>query len=108
MRGKLFQSLWQMHETCPACGIVYEREQGYFMNAIFFGYILSFLAMLPFNVVLYVREVAPIWFLVGNLVLLTLLSPLVFRYSRALWLHIDEVLDPHQAPIPDPENEGTP
>lgn len=98
--GKLFSGLWQMHEHCPVCHIKYEREQGYFMNAIFFGYILGFLAILPLNVLLYIREAPPIWFLIGTLLSLILLSPLIFRYSRALWMHIDEMLDPRPDPLP--------
>lgn len=94
LRGPIFHGLLQMHENCPECGIVYEREQGYFMNAIFFGYILGFMAILPLNVALYIVEAPPIYFLIGTLLLLTLISPLVFRYSRALWMHLDEMLDP--------------
>lgn len=100
LRGKIFSGLWQMRETCDVCHIQFEREQGYFMNAIFFGYILGFLAILPLNIVLYIREVAPIWFLVGTLLSLVLLSPLIFRYSRAMWMHIDEMLDPRPEPVP--------
>ena len=94
-RGKLFKSVWQMHESCPICGIKYEREQGYFMNAIFFGYILGFIAILPVNALLFFYDVAPIWFLVSTLLVLTILSPLIFRYSRAIWMHLDAMLDPH-------------
>lgn len=94
LRGKLFQGLWQMPERCSVCGTEYEREQGYFMNAIFFGYVLGFIAILPLNIFLYVREAPPIWFLIGTLLLLTLLSPILFRYSRALWMYLDERLDP--------------
>lgn len=92
--GRVFHGVWQMYDHCPVCGIAYEREQGYFMNAIFFGYVIGFLAILPINVFLYLREAPPIWFLVGTILTLTLLSPLVFRYSRALWMHLDEMLDP--------------
>lgn len=98
-RGEIFKSLWQMHETCPVCGLRYEREQGYFMNAIFFGYILGFLAILPVTIILFLYDVAPIWFLVSTLLVLTLLSPLIFRYSRALWMHLDMMLDPHRPEV---------
>jgi len=27
-----------MHERCPACGLVLEREQGYFVGAIYVNY----------------------------------------------------------------------
>lgn len=94
LRGPIFHSLLQMHANCPNCGIVYEREQGYFMNAIFFGYVLGFLAILPLNALFFILRVDPWVLLFGNLALLTLLSPFIFRYSRALWMHLDEVLDP--------------
>lgn len=102
-KGAVFYGVWQMHERCAVCGIVYEREQGFFMNAIFFGYVLGFLAILPLNIVLYIYEARPIWFLIGTIALLTLISPLVFRYSRALWMHLDEMMDPREdAPDPEP------
>ena len=97
-RGKIFSGLWQMREKCAVCHIQFEREQGYFMNAIFFGYILGFVAILPLNVLLYIREAPPVLFLVSTLLSLALLSPLIFRYSRAMWMHIDEMLDPRPDP----------
>lgn len=99
LRGPIFYGLWKMHDQCPRCGIVYEREQGFFMNAIFFGYILGFLAILPLNILLYIYEAPPVWFLVGTILLLTLISPLVLRYSRALWMHLDEMMDPRPEPL---------
>ena len=96
MRGRIFHGVWQMYDHCSVCNIVYERETGFFMNAIFFGYILGFLAILPLNVLLYIYEAPPIWFLISTLLLLTLISPLVFRFSRALWMHLDEMLDPRE------------
>ena len=85
-----------MYPHCSVCGILYEREPGFFMNAIFFGYVLGFLLVLPLNVLLYIYEAPPVWFLIGTLLVLTLLSPLLFRYSRALWMHLDEMLDPRK------------
>lgn len=102
-RGPIFSGLFGMHQRCAICGIVYERETGYFMNAIFFGYIFGFLIILPLNVYLYVIEAPLFWFGAGTLLALTLLSPLVFRYSRAVWMHLDEMLDPRPDPIPETE-----
>lgn len=99
-QGAIFSGVWQMHNNCSVCGIVYEREQGFFMNAIFFGYIIGFVAILPLNIVLYIYEAPPIWFLAGTLLLLTLLSPLIFRYSRVLWMHLDEMMDPRPHNLP--------
>lgn len=102
-RSALFSGLWRMHTHCQVCGITYERETGYFMNAIFFGYLLGFLVILPLNVLLYAIEAPLFWFGFGTLAALTLLSPLIFRYSRAIWMHLDEMLDPRPEPIPDLE-----
>lgn len=106
-QGPIFHGVWQMHTECPVCGIRYEREQGFFMNAIFFGYIIGFVAILPLNILLYIYEAPPIWFLIGTLLLLTVLSPLIFRYSRALWMHLDEMLDPRPNGVSPPPSKGS-
>lgn len=98
LKGEVFYTLWKMHTHCPVCGIEYEREQGYFMMAIFFGYILGFLAILPFCIILYLNEAPIIWYFIVSITILTLLSPFIFRYSRVLWMHVDELLDPRQTP----------
>ena len=84
----------KMYENCPICGIEYEREHGFFMMAIFFGYILGFIAAVPFLIALFLMD-APImaYFVVSAIILLPL-SPFIFRYSRVLWLHFDEIMDP--------------
>lgn len=97
-RGPIFAGIWQMNARCPVCGVVYERETGYYMNAIFFGYVLGFLLILPLNVLLYYYKAPLFWFGVGTLALLVLASPLIFRYSRALWMHLDEMIDPRSEP----------
>ena len=30
-----------MYESCPVCGLKYEREPGYFLGAMYFSYMLS-------------------------------------------------------------------
>lgn len=84
----------KMHETCPVCGIEYEREHGFFMMSIFIGYVLGFIAAVPFLIILFLLN-APIYayFLVSAIILFPL-APLIFRYSRVIWLHLDELMDP--------------
>lgn len=105
LQGRVFHGLFQMYERCDVCGIQFEREHGFFMNAIFMGYIIGFIAILPVNIALYIYEAPPIWFLISTVVLLTLISPFVFRYSRAIWMHVDEMIDPRddsaEAPAPE-------
>ena len=42
---------------------------------------LGFIAILPLNVLLYVTDAHLIWFAIGTLATLTLLAPVIFRYS---------------------------
>ncbi|MCB8918501.1 MAG: DUF983 domain-containing protein [Ardenticatenaceae bacterium] len=100
LRGPIFHGVWRMHPNCPVCGAKYEREEGYFMMAIFFGYILGFVAILPFAIWLYLVGAALPWYFFVSLTVLLILSPLIFRYSRAIWMHLDELLDPRRPPKP--------
>ena len=40
-RGPLWRSYLAMYERCPQCNLKYEREQGYFLGAMYFSYLLS-------------------------------------------------------------------
>lgn len=94
LEGRVFRSLLGMHQDCPRCGIHYEREHGYFLNAMFFAYAIGFVIVAPTALVLYLRGVPMLWFTVIMSAELLLLWPFIFRYSRVLWMHADQLLDP--------------
>lgn len=95
-QGNIFQGLWRMNETCPECGIRFEREQGYWMVSVFLGYVLYGVVLIPLTLALYFQQVpANISFpLVGVIVVLMALP--VFIYARVIWLYLDELLDPRE------------
>lgn len=98
LEGKVFKSLLGMHAYCPACGVKYERETGYFLNAMFVAYSLGILVLIPTTVLLVLWN-APLAVTVAVLILQTaLIWPLLFRYSRVLWMHADQVMDPRPRP----------
>ena len=79
-----------MHESCAACGLRYEREQGYFVGAIYVNY--------AFTIALVVAVVLGLDWTVGltlpeqlvlGVALCVLIPLLFFRYSRSLWLSLD-------------------
>lgn len=84
-----------MRTTCPVCDIPFEREAGYFLMAIFIAYAIE-LALLAPVLVWLARSDAPLP-LTAAVVMgaLLVLAPLGFRWSRILWLHIDDRLHPH-------------
>lgn len=79
-----------MHESCAICGLRYEREQGYFVGAIYINYAVT-VAVAAGTVLLLDNAIG--LSLVQQLLLgvaLAALVPLVFfRYSRSLWLSVD-------------------
>jgi len=86
---RLYRGWFAMHERCAACGYRYEREQGYFIGAIYINYAAT-IAVAAGGVILLDDLVG--LSLRTQLVLgiaLAALVPLVFfRYSRSLWLAV--------------------
>jgi uncharacterized protein (DUF983 family) len=88
--GKVFDGWFSMRETCDACGLKYEREQGYFVGAIYLNYAVTAVVCLgaawPIATWLHLSP----WGEVGVASSFIALVPLVFfRYSKSLWLGID-------------------
>lgn len=91
----MFRTPMRMYEDCPQCGIHFEREDGYFMMAVFVGYVMSFFIAVPAVVILYYTIGSSIWgYLIGATIALLLASPLIFHYARVVWMFIDQLLDP--------------
>jgi hypothetical protein len=92
----MFRTVLAMNDPCPVCGLVFEREPGYFLGAMYFSYFMA------------VGITAPLFFLgtwlwpqchqmliaLGALLLYLPLVPFVFRYSRVMWIHYDRLLAP--------------
>jgi hypothetical protein len=84
-----------MHAACPTCGYVFEREPGFFVGAMYVSYALAipvYLALAGF-----LRLLLPGW---SDLAILALAlplfvptAPLLFRYSRVIWMHLDRAVD---------------
>lgn len=86
-----------MNAQCPQCGLVFEREPGYFTGAMVVSYLIA--------VAVYGGLVLLLWTLPGWRVELALLVgsalflftvPAIFRYSRVIWMHFDRVVDPER------------
>ncbi len=92
-RTPLFQGRFTMHERCAACGLRYEREQGYFVGAIYINYALTVAAAA--GTVFAIEAVVGLT-LAQELTLAVALAALVplvfFRYARSLWLSLDYLL----------------
>jgi uncharacterized protein (DUF983 family) len=84
-----------MNDQCPSCGLRFLRETGYFLGAMYISYGLGVLTILPVAVILATLVEWPLWAVLTVAVVQTLiLMPIFFRYSRIIWLHVDQAIDP--------------
>jgi uncharacterized protein (DUF983 family) len=92
LHGKVFSGWITMRATCPECGHRFEREPGYFLGAMYASYFLAIPVLLVMTLLIY-WLVLPSWS-PENVVLVALVpflfvAPLVYRYSRIIWMHFD-------------------
>jgi hypothetical protein len=78
-----------MNDTCPVCGWRFEREPGYFTGAMYASYMIGFAIVLPVWFVMLIAGASFAWIMGVVLALLALGFPVMFRYSRLLWMHFD-------------------
>ena len=94
-RSALFTGLVRMAPRCEVCGLVFERETGYFIGAIYINYGLTVgLALVGYFLLEAWLAPSPGW-QAGVWGTFAVLFPLwSFRYSKALWLALDHLVDP--------------
>jgi hypothetical protein len=61
---------------------------------MFAAYGLGFLVLIPVSIYLAIRQVSVTTFSLVTIAQVVILWPLIFRYSRVIWLHVDQVRDP--------------
>ena len=95
LEGKLWSAFLTMHVRCPKCGLEFEREPGYFTGAMVVSYVLAVpvLGLMVIGLMTLGGLDALPALLIGDAVYLALV-PFIFRYSRAVWLHFDWMIDP--------------
>ena len=81
---------YEMDENCQCCGLRFQIEPGFYFGAMYFSY--------AFVVAIVIIESAIIYFLfndpqmgvytISSIASVVLLLPLLFRYSRVLFLHL--------------------
>jgi hypothetical protein len=84
-----------MYECCPVCDLKFEREEGYFLGAMYISYGLALGTIALIAVLLWAATGWPItkdsiW----AVVLFLPLAPSVSLLSRVLWLYLDHAIDP--------------
>jgi hypothetical protein len=84
-----------MRERCPVCDLKFEREQGYFLGAMYIGYALALAMIAMFGVLLWTIAAWPFQKTVIAAVLLFLpFAPVLTFMARVLWIYLDQTIDP--------------
>ncbi|HTS10715.1 MAG TPA: DUF983 domain-containing protein [Candidatus Limnocylindrales bacterium] len=94
-RYSIFRGFPAMRETCPLCGLKFEREQGYFVGAMIIDYAvgLAIAAVIGYVLWYFTRWSVEKTAIVAFLIFLPA-TPTVVRFGRVLWIWLDRALDP--------------
>jgi hypothetical protein len=92
----MFRSAFTMNDPCPECGLIFQREEGYFLGAMYTSYILSAAIVVPAYLLIstWRPHLAGISLAFGVFVLYLPLVPLVWRYSRVMWIFFERAVCP--------------
>src|SRR5262245_28665270 len=47
LEGRLFRDWRTMNDPCPVCGLIFQREEGYFLGAMYASFVLSAALVVP-------------------------------------------------------------
>lgn len=94
--GRIFRGAFAMNDPCPVCGLLFQREAGYFLGAMYISYGIAvvILTTLFFTAAALLSNWNYELALVLAMVVYILFVPVVFRYSRVLWIYFDRSRGP--------------
>lgn len=87
----IFRGRFEMNDPCPQCGLLFQREEGYFLGAMYVSYPLASIFLIAFYYLC--RVWLPVWndYVIATVAFLVYvpLVPAVFRYSRIIWIYFE-------------------
>jgi uncharacterized protein (DUF983 family) len=112
--GILFMGWFRMRSRCDWCGLVYEREPGFFLGSVYVNYGLTALMVtIAYVAMIATNSATPDQLLAGLTVFCLVFPVWFFRYARSLWLGFDYYWDPREEDsdrdsrtLPSPKEEG--
>lgn len=89
----IFAGYFALRETCPTCGVRFEREEGYFLGGYALNLVVSELLGLGLALFLIfgtlLRDADLIWQEAIAVALAVAVPILLFPYSRTVWMAMD-------------------
>jgi uncharacterized protein (DUF983 family) len=96
-RSSIFRGFPKMNECCAVCDLKFEREQGYFLGAMYISYLLALMTIAGLAIVLWfcfrwsIQKTA-VW----AVVLFVPIAPTLTLLSRVMWIYLDQAVDPER------------
>jgi uncharacterized protein (DUF983 family) len=90
-RGAVYRTLFDMYPRCPACGVLFEREPGYFVGSMYVSYLYSAVILGLFSTIAWLiwPDLDLGWLVAIALIPFLPLTPLIQQYARILWMYVD-------------------
>jgi len=93
----LFRGAFAMNERCAVCHLVFEREPGYWIGAIYINYAVTASLMIVGYLLLdSYTELSLTTQLLTWSAFVIVVPVLFFRHSKSVWLAIDHLLNPEE------------
>jgi uncharacterized protein (DUF983 family) len=93
----LFRGAFAMNDECAQCHLVFEREPGYFVGAIYINYAVTAVVTIGGFLILDAYTAVPMAAQLAMWSLFGIAFPLFFfRYSKSLWLAFDQFINPEE------------
>src|SRR5205085_10970906 len=91
----IYESLLQVRHHCPNCGLIFQREQGYFTGALYVNIAVAEGSVLLAFLICMIIGVTNIDRMFTILIAISAIAPLLFfLHSRSFWLCFDYLVDP--------------
>ena len=92
LAGPMYQGTFTMYEHCPVCGHRFMREPGFFQGAMYVSYTMGLFTFLFLLLFCRARLTPTLGLTAAYVVAFALqlcLVPMLFRYSRVIWAHLN-------------------
>ncbi|HZI21025.1 MAG TPA: DUF983 domain-containing protein [Gemmatimonadales bacterium] len=90
--GPMFAGVFRMNPRCPRCGHEFEREPGFFQGAMYVSYglgIVVFTVLALLGDATLTPRIGVVAAMVVAAVVYMPAVPVLFRYSRVIWAHVN-------------------
>lgn len=78
----------KMNDKCPNCGVIFEKEPGYFIGALYVSYGLAVFELIVAYVLLALLNTPLMFIFTVLFLILALFSFFNFRFARVIWMYI--------------------